>query len=119
MELTIASRIVSGVVVLDLFGRLCYLNQSLRQTVTALLNDGHRDFVLNLTELPYIDSFGLGQLVAIWTSIRNAGGRMRLLRPQARVRKLFEITKLDSVFQISDDDVTVERYAIKGCPASV
>ena len=110
MELTIASRVVSGVVVLDLFGRISHLDQSLRQTVNALLQDGHRDFVFNFTEVSYVDSFGLGQLVSIWTSIQNVSGSMRLLRPTSRVMKLLEITKLDTVFQICSDDETLSQF---------
>jgi anti-sigma B factor antagonist len=76
------------------------MEMGLREQITALLNQGHREFVLNMAELDYIDSFGLGQLVSIWTSIRNKNGHMKLARPGERVRKLLEITKLDTVFQI-------------------
>src|SRR5262245_23648328 len=103
MALTITSRIVSGNVVLDLSGRLCFLEMALREHVTAFLNQGYRDFVLNMTDLSYIDSFGLGQLVSIWTSIRNKDGHMKLVRPGEKVRKLLEITKLDTVFQIESE----------------
>jgi anti-sigma B factor antagonist len=76
------------------------MEMALREQITALLNQGHRDFVLNMAELDYIDSFGLGQLVSIWTSIRNKNGQMKLVQPGEKVRKLLEITKLNTVFHI-------------------
>ena len=112
MPLAISSRIVSGVVVVDLSGRLCFLEVSLRNQINALLQEGHRDFVLNLAGVPYMDSFGLGQLITIWSSIRNRGGQLIFLRPTIHVQRLFEITKLNSVFQISEDEtqaVTIAR----------
>jgi len=101
MSLAITSRIVSDVVIMDLSGRLCFLEVALVDRVNKLLDDGHRDFVLNLAEVPYIDSFGLGQLIAVWSSIEKNSGQMTLLRPTDFVRKLFQITKLDSVFHLS------------------
>ena len=100
MELTITTRVVSQTVVLNLSGRLCLLDRSLHERVIALLAEGQRDFNLDLADVSYMDSFGLGQLVNIWTSIQNQNGRVRLSRPHERVRKLLHITKLDSVFEI-------------------
>jgi anti-sigma B factor antagonist len=70
-----------------------------------MLEAGHREFVLNLADVPYIDSFSLGQLIAIWTSIRSKSGQMTLLRPTDQVRRLFQITKLDSVFHLSGQEL--------------
>ena len=100
MELTITTRVVSPTVVLDLSGRLCLLDRSLHERVTALLAEGLRDFSLDMADVSYMDSSGLGQLVTIWTSIQKQNGRVRLLRPNERVRKLLHMTKLDSVFEI-------------------
>ena len=69
-----------------------------------LLEQGHRNFVLNLAAVPYIDSFGLGQFVTIWTSIRSRDGQLVLLRPTDHVRQLLQITKLDSIFHISVEE---------------
>ena len=74
MPVAITSRLVSGVVIMDVTGRMCFLEVALRDQVNELLDEGHRDFVLNLAGVPYIDSFGLGQLMSIWTSIRSKGG---------------------------------------------
>jgi len=105
MPLSIKTRIASGVVIVDMSGRLCFLEVALRDRVNELLEAGHREFVLNLANVPYIDSFGLGQLIAIWTSIRSKSGQMTLLRPTDRVRRLFQITKLDSVFHLSGEEL--------------
>ena len=79
------------------------MEMALREQITAFLNQGHREFVLNMTELDYIDSFGLGQLVSIWTSIRNKNGLMTLAKPGEKVLKLLEITKLNTVFHIEPE----------------
>src|SRR6266478_4539427 len=83
MSLAITSRIVSGVVVVDVSGKLRFLE------------------------------FGLGQLITIWTSIRNKGGQLILLRPTDHLQKLFHITKLDSVFNTSGEEVQAVRSARK------
>ena len=119
MTLAITSRIVSEVVIIDLSGRLCFLESGLRQQVNELLDELHRDFILNLADVPYIDSYGLGQLVSIWTSIRGQGGHMILLRPTDRIRELFQITKLDTVFEILHDEVQAVRQIRKTVAAAV
>ena len=105
MPLSIKTRIASGVVTVDISGRLCVLEVALLDRVNELLDTGHREFILNLADVPYIDSFGLGQLIAIWTSIRSKSGQMTLLRPTDHVRRLFQITKLDSVFHLSGEEL--------------
>jgi len=100
MELKITTRVESPTVALDLSGRLSVLDRSLYERVNSLLDEGLRDFILDLSDVSYIDSFGLGQLVVIWTSIQNRSGRVRILRPSERVRTLLQITKLDKVFEI-------------------
>jgi anti-sigma B factor antagonist len=111
MSLAITSRIVSGVVIVDMSGKLCFLEFALCQQINELLEEGHRQFVLNLVNVPYIDSFGLGQLITAWTSIRTRGGQLILLRPTDHVRKLFEITKLSSVFHTSGEEAQAVRSA--------
>jgi anti-sigma B factor antagonist len=111
MSLAITSRLVSGVVIVDLSGRLCFLEVALRDHITELLAEGHRAFVVNLADVPYIDSFGLGQLITIWNSIRSKGGQLILLRPTDRVQVLFHITRLNRVFQTSSEEVQAVRSA--------
>jgi anti-sigma B factor antagonist len=102
MALIIKQRSVSDTVVVDLTGRLWILDLPLRDLMNRLLAGGQRHFVLNLAGVEYIDSSGLGQLVSIWSSIRNKGGHMTLLNPTQRVQRLFDITRLDTVFEIFD-----------------
>ena len=100
MELKITTRVVSPNVALNLSGRLCFLDRSLHERINSLLAEGLCDFTLDLADVSYIDSAGLGQLVTVWTSIHSRSGRVRLLRPNERVRKLLRITKLDTIFEI-------------------
>jgi len=118
MSLAITSRIVAGVVIVDLSGRLCFLEVALHKQIKELLDEGHRSFVVNLADVPYVDSFGLGQLIAIWTSIRSAGGHLVLLRPTDHVQHLFQITKLNSVFETAGEEVQAVRSARISVPAS-
>ena len=111
MSVSITSRLISDVVVVDISGRLCFLEVSLLRHINELLEQKHRNFVLNLTDVPYIDSFGLGQLVTIWTSIRSRDGQLILLRPTDHVRQLLKISKLDSIFQISIGEPEAVRSA--------
>ena len=100
MSLVIQQRRMSEVVILDLTGRLWILDLPLRDLMVGLLADGNRHFVLNLGSVEYIDSSGLGQLITIWSSVRNKGGHMTVLSPTKRVERLFEITRLNKVFEI-------------------
>lgn len=110
MPLVIQQRSVSEVVILDLTGRLWILDLPLRDKMNALLGEGRRNFVLNLANVEYIDSSGLGQLITIWTSIRGRGGQMTVLNPTKRVQRLFDITRLDTVFQVFDsEDAAIEK----------
>ena len=119
MELTVTTRIISGVVILDMVGRLWILDLPLRDLIRKMLDDGHRYFVLNLTDLSYIDSSGLGQMIMIWTSINNRNGHMTLLRPTTRVQRLLEITKLNRVFEIFGDEKKAAAAAVKGNGAAL
>ena len=113
MPLTIAQRSSSNVVILDLNGRLWILDLPLRDLMNRLLSERHRHFVLNLARVDYIDSSGLGQLISIWTSIRSKSGHMTILQPTKRVQRLFEITRLNSVFEIADDEADAIEKAGK------
>ena len=93
---------------MDVSGRLCFLEVALSEHINELLEEGHRRLVLNLVDVPYIDSFGLGQLISIRTSIGSRGGQLVLLRPIDHVQKLLQLTKLDSIFITS----VVEAQAV-------
>ena len=113
MTLMIQQRAVSEVVVLDLTGRLWILDLPLRDLMNGLLADGKRHFVVNLAGVDYMDSSGLGQLVSIWTSIRNKNGYLTLLNPSKRVRRLFEITRLHTVFEVFEQEPAAVEKARK------
>ena len=104
MPLTIKKRSASDVTILDLTGRLWILDLPLRDLMNGLLGENHRHFVLNLRGVDYIDSSGLGQMISIWTSIRNKGGHMTVLSPTRRVDRLLDITRLNTVFEIFADE---------------
>ena len=109
MSITVTSRILSPTVIVDVSGRLCFLETSLSEHVNELLNEGHLEFVLNLAHVPYMDSFGLGQLISIRASIQGKGGRLVLLRPTDHVQQLLRISKLDTIFQTSGEEVQAVR----------
>ena len=113
MPLVIKQRILSDVVIVDLTGRLWILDLPLRDLMNSLLSDGKRRFVLNLAAVDYIDSSGLGQLISIWSSIRNKNGHMTLLNPSKRVQRLFEITRLDTVFDIFEEEPEAVEKTLK------
>ena len=109
MSLVITTKILSDAVIIDLSDKSCFLESALQKRVKELLEAGYRDFVVNLTDLPYLDSFALGELISIWTSINGRGGRMVLVKPTPDVREVLEMTKVDRVFPI----VQSEERAIR------
>ena len=118
MALVITIRVISEVVVLDLFGRLWILDLPLRDKMNGFLNDGNRRFVVNLAGVEYIDSSGLGQLVSIWVSVKNRRGHLTLLNPTKRVQRLFEITRLNTIFEIFENEIEAVHQARKSVEAS-
>jgi anti-sigma B factor antagonist len=104
MFLNVTSRIVDGVMVVDIAGELSRRVSSLSNRLKELLADGRSNLILNLSALSYVDSSGLGQLITVWTSIGKRGGQLILVRLSPQVRKQLEITKLDTVFTIIDDE---------------
>jgi len=101
-----SSRQVDGVMIVDLSGRITLGEGSvvLRDTVKDLSTQGNKKILLNLGDVTYIDSSGIGELVSAFTSIRNAGGDLKLLNLTKKVHDLLQITKLYTVFDILDDE---------------
>ena len=102
--MTLTERRVGDVTVLDLNGRLV-LDEGdavLRQRVRALVEEGRPRIVLNLRDVTYIDSCGIGALIATFVSVRRKGGDMRMVHLTTRSRRLMEISKLMTVFRIFD-----------------
>lgn len=106
MSLTLKTRKVESAVVIDLSGRLTIGEPVLlmRESIRVLVNDGVRQFVLNLGDVSYIDSSGLGELVSTFTSLRNKGGDVKLLKLTSKVQDLLQMTKLLTVFDVYDDE---------------
>jgi anti-sigma B factor antagonist len=100
MALIIEQRNVSDIVVLELTGRLWILDLPLQDLVNGILSKGRHNFVFDLAGVDYIDSSGLGQFISIWTTVRSRGGHVTILNPSSRVQRLFEITRLNTVFEI-------------------
>jgi anti-sigma B factor antagonist len=103
-----SSRKVDGVTIVDLSGRITLGEGSvvLRDTVKDLSSQGDKKILLNLGDVTYIDSSGIGELVSAYTSVRNAGGELKLLNLTKKVHDLLQITKLYTVFDISDDEAS-------------
>ena len=104
MALTINSRIISDVVILDLSGRFSDAEDSLRELVNTLLDQGRLNFLINMAGVPYLGTWGLTQMILIWTAIRKRDGTMGLVAPMERARDVLKITKLDRVFSIYQDE---------------
>jgi anti-sigma B factor antagonist len=103
-----SSRKVDGVTIVDLSGRITLGEGSvvLRDTVKEISSQGNKKILLNLGDVTYIDSSGIGELVSAYTSVRNAGGELKLLNLTKKVHDLLQITKLYTVFDISDDEAS-------------
>ena len=108
MALTIASREVDGVVVLDLGGRITLGEGSvqLREAVRGLIGKSKKKILLNMAEVNYIDSSGLGELVSAYTTAKNQQAEVKLLKLTKKVHDLLQLTKLYTVFDIKDDEAT-------------
>ena len=106
MALTIASREVDGVAVLDLSGRITLGEGSvqLRDAIRGLIGKGSRNILLNLGDVNYIDSSGLGELVSAFTTAKNQQAEVKLLKLTKKVHDLLQLTKLYTVFDIYDDE---------------
>ena len=97
-------RSVGDATVVEVDGQLIVGNrQDLKDKVLARLEEGARNFVIDFARTGYIDSSGLGVLVSISKKIREAGGELRLASLSEDLQTLFELTKLDTLFQIRDD----------------
>jgi anti-sigma B factor antagonist len=106
--MTITTREVSHVTIVDINGRITLGDETglLRDTVRQLVAAGKKKIVLNLANVDYIDSSGVGELVGSFTTVRNAGGELKLLNLTKKVHDVLNVTKLYTVFDIKDDEFT-------------
>jgi anti-sigma B factor antagonist len=105
-----STRSIEGVLVVDCSGRLVFGEESasLRDMVKKLLSESPK-LVMNLREVNHIDSGGLGTLVSLYTTARNAGGAVKLASLSKRVGDLLQITKLLTIFEVFDDEEAAAR----------
>ncbi|MEO7653629.1 MAG: STAS domain-containing protein [Bryobacteraceae bacterium] len=111
MSLKLTSRQVGDVAVLDVAGRITLGEGSstLRDSMRDLVSKGQKKVLLNLSEVTYIDSSGIGELVSGFTTVTNAGGQLKLLGLTNRVKDLLQITKLYTVFDVHEDEAHAVR----------
>ena len=97
---------MDGVTVLDMSGRVTLGEGSvvLRDTIRDILGKGNKKILLNLGDVTYIDSSGIGELVSAFTAVRKEGGELKLLNLTKKVHDLLQITKLYTVFDVKDDE---------------
>ena len=108
MSMKASTRQVDGITIVDLSGRITLGEGSvvLRDTIKDLLSKGQKKILLNLGDVSYIDSSGIGELVSAFTSVRNQGGELKLLNLTKKVHDLLQITKLYTVFDVKDDEAS-------------
>src|ERR1700676_4749891 len=108
VALTIASREVDGVTVLDLSGRITLGEGSvqLREAIRDLISKGSKTILLNMGDVNYIDSSGLGELVSAYTTAKNQSAQVKLLSLTKKVKDVLQLTKLYTVFDIYDDEAS-------------
>ena len=111
MNMLLKPRRLDDVVILVLSGRITIGEGTvvLRDTIRNLLDGGDRKVLLNLADVDYIDSSGLGELVTAFTTVRNNGGELKLVNLTKRVHDLLQITKLLTVFESCNDEAEARK----------
>ena len=106
MSMNVKTRKVDNVVIVDMSGRLTIGEPVLllRETLRVHVTDGARSIILNLGDVSYIDSSGLGELVSVYTTVRNKQGDVKLLNLTTKAKDLLQMTKLLTVFDVYDDE---------------
>lgn len=113
----IHERAVGNITIIDVNGRMTLGEgqELLRDKVNSLIQQGQKNLVLNLAEVPYIDSAGLGEIVRTYTTVSHQGGALKLLNLTKRIQDLLAITKLLTVFETFDAEAdAVGSFGPKG-----
>ena len=107
----ITERRVGSLTILDIDGQMTRNDGygSIKQLVSTLLADGHRQILLNLRAVPYVDSTSVGELVSAFITVRNNGGILKLVGPTQRVAEHLSVAKLDTVFEVYDGETEAVR----------
>lgn len=121
MNMTTSTRQVGNVTIVDISGRIVLGEESaaLRELVCDLLGKEQKKILLNLSDVNYIDSSGLGNLVSAFTSARKQGGELKLLNLTNKVHDVMQITRLYTVFEILDDEATAVKSFGQSAAATV
>ena len=111
MALQGTCREIGDIAIVDLSGKITLGEGSsmLRKTIRELIDRGHRKIVLNLSDVDYIDSSGIGELVSGYTTVRGVEGELKLLHLTRRVHDLLQITRLFTVFDVQSDEDSALR----------
>ncbi len=111
MTMKTSTRQIDGVTIIDLSGRITLGEGSvvLRDTIRDAVSQGNKKILLNLGDVTYIDSSGIGELVSAYTTVRNQGGELKLLNLTKKVHDLLQITKLYTVFDVKDDEAAAVK----------
>ena len=111
MSANVSTRQAGDVSVVDVSGRLTLGEGSsiLRDQIRSLISGGRKKILLNMKDVTYIDSSGIGELVAAYTSAANHGGSVKLLGLTNKVKDLLQITKLYTVFEVHEDEAHALR----------
>jgi len=106
MDMTTSVRTVGDVTIVDISGRIALGDESaaLRDLITELLGKGDRKIILDLADVGYIDSSGLGALVSSFATVKRQGGELKLVKLSDKVDDLMEVTRLYTVFDIADNE---------------
>ena len=108
VKLQSSTRQVEGVTIVDLSGRITLGEASVvvRDVIKDLMDKGNKKVLLNLGEVNYLDSSGIGVLVSSFTTVQSQGGELKLVNLSKRIHDLLQITKLYSLFDVKDDEAT-------------
>ena len=111
MSMKISTRQIDGITIVDCSGRITLGEGSvtLRDTIGQLLSKDQKKILLNLGDVNYIDSSGIGELVSAYTTVRKQGGDLKLLNLTKKVHDLLQITKLYTVFDVKEDEAAAVK----------
>ena len=111
MSVKLTTRKVGDVTVIDAAGRITLGEgaSTFRDSIRDLANKGEKKLLVNLSDVSYIDSSGIGEMVSGFTTVTNHGGQLKLLGLSKRVKDLLQITKLYTVFEVFEDEPSAVR----------
>jgi anti-sigma B factor antagonist len=111
MKLKVTQRQLDGITILDFSGRIVLGPETalMRETIFDLIAQGRRGIVLNLGQVPYLDSTGISEMIAAAQAMRHVGGDLKLLNLTRRVRDMVEVVRLGTIFELFDDEAAAVK----------